>query len=72
MPDIADRPEAKVSAAEIKRRRKIVRQADAANRREGVYRAPETDAIVEASVCDDIDVTDMIPVFRMRPARARP
>ena len=52
-----------ISADEMERRRKIVRQADANNRLEGIYRGPETDAIVEAYVHGHIEVTEMITLF---------
>jgi hypothetical protein len=61
MDDIATKPTAKINAKEIERRRKIVRQADANNRIEGIFREPATDAIVEAFVTGDIEVTEMIP-----------
>ena len=56
-----------ISAAEIERRRRIVRQADANNRLEGIYRGPETDAIVEAFVTGDIEVTDIAALFKAQP-----
>lgn len=62
----APRPNA-ISAAEMERRRKIVRQADANNRLEGIFREPATDAIVDAFVRGDIDVTDIIPLFGAKP-----
>lgn len=68
MDDVIVTPPAKISTAEMDRRRKIIRRADASNRIEGVFRGPETDAIVEAFVRGDIEVTDMIPLFAAQPA----
>ena len=56
-----------ISRAEMARRRKIVRQADANNRLEGVFREPATDVVVDAFVRGDIEVTDMVPLFRAQP-----
>jgi hypothetical protein len=56
-----------ISAAKMEQRRRIVRQADANNRLEGIFREPTTDAIVEAFMRGEIDVTDMIPLFRAKP-----
>jgi hypothetical protein len=56
----------KVSAAEVERRRKIVRQADANNRLEGVYRDPATDEIFDAYVRGDIAATEMIPLLKAK------
>jgi hypothetical protein len=51
----------------MERRRKTVRQADANNRLEGIYRESATDAVVEAFVRGDIEVTDMVGLFRAMP-----
>lgn len=67
MDDVIVRPQATISAAEMERRRKIVRQADANNRIEGIFRGAETDAIVEAFIRGDIAVTDMVPLFAAQP-----
>jgi hypothetical protein len=56
-----------ISATEMERRRMIVRQADANNRLEGIYREPATDAVVEAFIRGDIEVTDMVPLFKAQP-----
>lgn len=56
-----------ISGAEMARRRKIVRQADANNRLEGIYREPATDTVVEAFVRGDIEATDMVRLFKARP-----
>ena len=61
MDDIAVRPKAKISAAEMARRRKFVRQADATNRLEGIYRDPASDAVFDAYVRGDIEATDIAP-----------
>jgi len=57
-----------ISSAEMARRRKIVRQADANNRLEGIYRASATDAVVEAFVRGDIEATDMVRLFKAQPS----
>ncbi len=59
---------AKISDAEMARRRKIVRQADSHNRIEGIFREPETDEIVEAFVGGDIEATDLVRLFKSQPA----
>jgi hypothetical protein len=60
-------PTAKLSAAEVERRRKIVRQADANNRIEGVVRTPDTDSIVASFVRGDIEATDMMRLLKALP-----
>jgi len=60
------RPKAKISAEEIARRREAVRQADADNRIEGIFRDPATDAIVAAFVRGEIGVTELVPRFKAR------
>ncbi len=66
MDDIAPRVTPKISAAEVERRRKIVRQADANNRLEGVYRDPATDEIFDAYVRGDIAAAEMIPLLKAK------
>jgi len=61
MDDIVVKPRVRISPAEVERRRRIVRQADAHNRIEGVFREPETDAIFDAFVRGDIEATDIVP-----------
>jgi hypothetical protein len=68
MDDIAPRETPKISAAEGERRRKIVRQADANNRLEGVYRDPATNEIFDAYVRGDIAATEMIPLLKAKSA----
>jgi len=67
MDDIAIQPKARISAAEMERRRRIVGMGDAHNRLEGIFRGPETDEIVEAFVRGDIDATDLVPLFKAQP-----
>jgi hypothetical protein len=55
------KPKAKISAEEMERRREHVRQADASNRIEGIYRRPETDVVFEAYIRGDIEVTEISP-----------
>ena len=57
-------PRPKISADEMERRREIVRQADASNRLEGQFRDSASNTIFEAYVCGDIEVTDMVPLFK--------
>ncbi len=68
MDGVAIETKAKISDAEMARRRKIVRQADAHNRIEGIFREPETDEIVEAFVGGDIEATDLVRLFKSQPA----
>lgn len=67
MDDIITRPRSSISTAEMERRRKIVRAADANNRLEGISRGPESDAVVQAYVRGEIEVTDMVALFRAQP-----
>ncbi len=60
-------PKTKINAAESERRRKIVRQADANNRIEGIFREPETDAIVASFVRGDIEARDMTRLLKALP-----
>ena len=64
MDDVVVKPKSKVSVAEIQRRRAALRQADASNRIEGIFRDPATDAIFEASVRGEIEVTDVVPLLK--------
>jgi hypothetical protein len=66
MDDIAIQPKARISAAEMERRRKALRSADAHNRIEGVFRGPETDDLFEAAVRGDIEVTEIVPLLKAR------
>ena len=61
MDGITPRPKARISDAEMERRRKALRQADASNRLEGVFRDPASDAIFEAYVRGEIEATDILP-----------
>jgi hypothetical protein len=65
MDDIATRPKAKIGASEMERRRKIVRQADANNRLEGIFRDPSTDTVVEAYVRGEISAAEMLPRMKV-------
>ena len=55
------KPKAKITAEEMERRREAVRQADASNRIEGIYREPESDPIFDAYIRGEIDATEIIP-----------
>jgi hypothetical protein len=61
-----ERPKPKISDEEVARRREAVRQADADNRIEGIFRHPDSEAIVEAFVCGDFDVTELVPRLKAR------
>jgi hypothetical protein len=62
------RPKAKISEQEMARRRKLVRKADANNRLEGIYRGAETNEIVESFVRGEIEVTELVSLFKAQPA----
>jgi hypothetical protein len=51
----------RISAEEMERRREALRQADASNRIEGVYRSPESDAVFEACIRGEIEIHEVIP-----------
>ena len=63
MDDIAagTKTKARISAEEVARRREALRQADASNRIEGIFRDRESDAVFEAHIRGDIDVTEIVP-----------
>jgi Antitoxin VbhA len=61
-----ERPTPKISAEEVARRREAVRQADADNRIEGIFRHPASDEIVEAFVRGDFSVTELVPRLKAR------
>jgi hypothetical protein len=56
-----DKPKSKISDEEVARRREIVRIGDAENRLEGIFRDPESNAIFEAYVRGEIEVTEIVP-----------
>jgi hypothetical protein len=64
MDDVVARPKAQISLAEMERRRKIVRQADADNRIEGIFRDSASDEIFDAFIRGDIEVTEMVPLLK--------
>lgn len=57
-------PRPQISAEEMARRREALRQADASNRIEGVFRSRASDPIYEAFIRGEIEVTDMVPLFK--------
>jgi hypothetical protein len=61
-----ERPKPKISAEEIARRREAVRQADADNRIEGIFRSPASNAIVEAFMRGDFPVSELVPRLKAR------
>lgn len=61
-----ERPKPTISAEEMARRREAVRQADANNRIEGIFRHPDSEEIVEAFVRGDLDVAELVARLRAR------
>jgi hypothetical protein len=68
MDDIATRPKASIGAAEMERRRKFVRLADAENRLEGITRRPESDAVFDAYIHGEIEATEIIARLNALPS----
>jgi hypothetical protein len=60
------RPQSQISAEESRCRREAVRQADADNRIEGLFRHPDSEPIVEAFVRGDFGVTELVPRLKAR------
>lgn len=60
MDDIATKPKAKISAAEMERRRKALRQADASLRLEGQVISPASAAVFEAFIQGEIEMEDVL------------
>ena len=54
----------KISAEEMERRREALRQADATNRIEDVYRSPDSAPIFDAFVRGEIEVEEIIPQLK--------
>lgn len=54
-------PKAKISAAEMERRREALRRADAHNRLEGQFPSPESTEIFEAFIRGEIEREDILP-----------
>jgi hypothetical protein len=52
---------APLGTEEITRRREALRQADAHNRIEGMVRDPKSDAVFEAHIHGEIDVSEIVP-----------
>jgi hypothetical protein len=61
MDDIGTRPKAKISAGEMERRRKALRQADAGSRLEGQFRSPASEPIFEAFIQGEIEMDEILP-----------
>ena len=64
MDDLVARQKSKLSSTEEEKRREIVRQADAQNRIEGIFRGVETKEIVDAFVRGEIEVTGMFDRYK--------
>jgi hypothetical protein len=58
---LAAKPKPEITPAEMARRREALRQADASNRIEGIFRDAESDAVFEAHIRGEIDVTEIVP-----------
>ena len=58
---MTDDPKPKIPPEEMQRRREAVRQADANNRIEGIFRDPASDEIFEAHIRGEIDAADLVP-----------
>ncbi|HJU19695.1 MAG TPA: hypothetical protein VJ770_24845 [Stellaceae bacterium] len=56
-----------ISAEEITQRRQALRQADANNRLEGVFREPATNEIFEAHIRGEIDASEMMARLKALP-----
>jgi len=61
MDGVVIEPGAKISTAEMGRRRRALRQADASNRLEGQYRSAASEPIFEAFVRGEIEYEDILP-----------
>ncbi len=61
MNDIAIQPKTKISAAEMERRRKALRNVTANNRLEGQFSGPESNEIFEAFLHGDIELHEILP-----------
>jgi|HubBroStandDraft_6_1064221.scaffolds.fasta_scaffold211841_3 hypothetical protein len=64
------KPKAKISAEEMERRREALRQADASNRIEGLFRNPATTPIYEEFIRGEIELHDVWP--RVQALQSRP
>ena len=54
-------PKIAISVEEMERRREAVRRGDAHNRIEGLARGPETNAVFDAYINGEIEVTEIVP-----------
>ena len=61
---LKDRP--RISPEEVARRREAVRQADADNRIEGIFRDPASSEIVEVFVRGDFEISELVPRLKAR------
>jgi hypothetical protein len=61
MDELTTKVRPRITPAEMKWRKEIVRKADAHNRMEGLVRTPETDAIFEAYVRGEIEASELVP-----------
>ena len=64
-------PKPPISPEEMERRREAVRQADANNRIEGIFRDAATDEICEAFIRGEIEAGDLVTAYLKRIAERR-
>jgi len=58
------KPQGKISAEEMERRREALRQADASNRLEGLFPDPSTNAVYERFIRGEIELAEFLPLVR--------
>ena len=61
MDDVTIKPAARIPAAEMERRREVLRRADAHGRIEGLYRTPESQETYDAFVRGEIEIDEILP-----------
>jgi hypothetical protein len=61
MDDIAITRKPKISAGEMERRRRALRQADASNRLEGQFRSSASASVFEAYIQGEIEMDEVLP-----------
>ena len=55
---------ARISDAEMEKRRRLVNSADHSNAMEGLKRDPATDHIFKAFIRGEIEATDIVPMLK--------
>jgi hypothetical protein len=64
-------PKPTITPEEMQRRREAVRQADANNRIEGIFRDSASNEIVEAYIRGEIEARDLVTVYLARQRHSR-